>query len=70
LAKQANFFDETQEDLPLFSGTAQRAKQKVFDAQPVQTERLPGFDDPPDWQEMCANRGRIIRPKRRPKCKS
>lgn len=53
------------EDLPLFSQTAQRRKQKPFQPQVVQTSRLPGMDEPPDWEEMAANRHRIIRPKKK-----
>lgn len=62
--KQAMMFQEG-EDLPLFSLSPQRVTAKPFVEQPVQIERLPGLDQPPDWEEMVANRGHIIKPRRR-----
>ena len=62
--KQQLLFGDTQEDLPLFSGTCQRVRMQVFNPPEEQTTRLPGLDEPPDWLEMIANRTKIIRPKK------
>jgi hypothetical protein len=53
------------EDLPLFSLSPVRVKPKPFVEQAVQIERLPGLDQPPDWEEMVTHRGSIIKPRRR-----
>jgi hypothetical protein len=63
--KRLYLFGETQEDLPLFSGTCPRAKESVFAPQALLAQRLPGLDGPPDWNELAANRDKIIRRKRR-----
>ena len=63
--KQAAMFSH--EDLPLFSGTPQRAKEKAFQPQPVQIARLPGLDFRPDWEELAARRHQIVRRRRKRK---
>lgn len=42
------------EDLPLFSGTAPRKRVNPFAPTAVQVARLPGLDQPPDWEELAA----------------
>ena len=66
MTKQKGMFDETQEDLPLFSGVAPRAKHPVpFDPPPdAQLHMFPDLVTP-DYGELCANRAKIIKPKRR-----
>jgi hypothetical protein len=63
---QTNMFDETQEDLPLFSGVAPRAKHPApFNPPPeAQLFLFPKLQRL-DYDELCANRTKIIRAKRR-----
>ena len=64
---QTDSFSDTLEDLPLFSGTCQRAAPQVFKPQTSEWQaiRLPGLDEPPDWHAMVKNRAKIIRRRRR-----
>ena len=54
------------EDLPLFSGVAQKQKDERYNPRelPVQ-HKMPGFDWQPTLAEMAANKDKILRPKRR-----
>lgn len=66
MTKQQTTMFQT-EDLPLFSGTPQRAKRKPFQPQDVQLDRLPGLDFAPDWEELAERRHQIVKPRRRRK---
>jgi hypothetical protein len=60
MIKQPGFFDHTQEDLPLFSGTAPRVKGERFDPKPeVKQEAFfdmrPQFNDEKKERELKAN---------------
>lgn len=51
--KQTRLFET--EDLPLFSGTAQRVKEKAFQPQAIQIARLPGQDNALDQARTLAS---------------